>query len=77
MKSQSLTPALLAALASLTLAACGQVPKDPWGEDYQYRSPGQFNPDSFDLWSNGADRKPGGDGTDRDIGNWTEETSSS
>ena len=55
----------------------GQVPKDPWGEDYQYRSPGQFNPDSFDLWSYGADRKPGGDGTDRDIGNWREETSSS
>jgi len=48
----------------------GVVPKDPWGEDYQYRAPGEHNPYSFDLWSFGADGKPGGDGNDADIGNW-------
>lgn len=48
----------------------GVVPKDPWGEDYQYRSPGEHNPYSFDLWSLGADGKPGGDGNDADVGNW-------
>jgi len=48
----------------------GQVPKDPWGEDYQYRSPGEHNTYSFDLWSFGADGKPGGDDNNADIGNW-------
>lgn len=45
------------------------VPKDPWGQLYQYRSPGQFNSD-FDLFSFGPDRKAGGDGDNTDIGNW-------
>ncbi len=48
----------------------GVVPKDPWGEDYQYRAPGEHNPYSFDLWTFGADGRPGGDGNDADIGNW-------
>jgi general secretion pathway protein G len=48
----------------------GVVPKDPWGEDYQYRSPGEHNSYSFDLWSFGADAKPGGDADDADLGNW-------
>ena len=46
------------------------VPVDPWGEPYQYRSPGDNNPDTFDVWSFGADRAPGGEGNDADIGNW-------
>jgi len=50
----------------------GQVPLDPWSNPYQYRYPGQKNPYSFDLWSLGADNAPGGEGTSRDIGNWTE-----
>lgn len=45
------------------------VPMDPWGQPYQYRSPGQFNSD-FDLFSFGPDRKAGGDGDSADIGNW-------
>ena len=32
--------------------------------------PGQHNPHAFDLWSLGADGKPGGEGADEDIGNW-------
>jgi general secretion pathway protein G len=46
------------------------VPKDPWGADYQYLSPGQQNPQSFDIWTLGADGTPGGEGADQDVGNW-------
>jgi general secretion pathway protein G len=45
------------------------VSKDPWGNDYQYTSPGQHNKD-YDLYSLGADGQPGGEGNDADIGNW-------
>jgi general secretion pathway protein G len=34
------------------------MPKDPWGNDYIYLAPGKKNPDSFDLYSAGPDRKP-------------------
>ena len=27
------------------------VPADPWGNQYQYASPGKHNPDSFDVWT--------------------------
>ncbi len=40
---------------------------DPWGSDYEYVSPGENNPDSYDAWSLGPDKA---DGTDDDIGNW-------
>lgn len=46
------------------------LPLDPWGEPYQYRSPGEHNPRGFDLWSYGSDRSPGGEGDAADIGNW-------
>ncbi len=49
------------------------LPVDPWGEPYQYESPGQHNRRSFDLWTLGADGTPGGDGPDADLGNWTED----
>lgn len=45
-----------------------QVPKDPWGFDYQYQSPGQHG--SFDLWSLGADNREGGEGENQDILGW-------
>jgi len=51
----------------------GRVPVDPWGNPYQYERPGRNNPHTFDLWSFGADGKPGGEGVDRDIGNWADE----
>jgi general secretion pathway protein G len=50
----------------------GYIPrlsKDPWGNDYQYASPGQHSKD-YDLYSLGADGQPGGEGNDADIGNW-------
>ena len=46
-----------------------QVRKDPWGEPYQFRSPGVHNPTSYDLWSRGSDRADGGEGLAADIGN--------
>ncbi len=33
------------------------VPKDPWGTEYIYLSPGRKNPSGFDLYSAGNDRK--------------------
>ncbi|CDZ95332.1 MULTISPECIES: type II secretion system major pseudopilin GspG [Pseudomonadaceae] len=45
-----------------------RVPKDPWGNDYQYLSPGTQGP--FDLYSLGADGKQGGNDLNADIGNW-------
>lgn len=45
-----------------------RLPKDPWGNDYQYLSPGTQG--QFDLYSFGADGKPGGSDLNTDIGNW-------
>ena len=45
-----------------------RLPKDPWGNDYQYLSPGEHG--AFDVYSLGADGQPGGEGTAADIGNW-------
>ena len=45
------------------------VNKDPWGNEYQYQLPGSHGGD-FDLYSFGADGKPGGEGYDADVGNW-------
>ena len=49
-----------------------KLEKDPWGNDYQYASPGQKNPRGVDVWSQGADKAAGGEGKNRDIGNWDE-----
>ena len=43
---------------------------DPWGARFQYESPGNRNPHSFDLWSLGSDGASGGEGVDADLGNW-------
>ena len=45
-----------------------ELPSDPWGNDYHYANPGQRN--QVDIWSYGADGKPGGEGENADIGNW-------
>lgn len=37
------------------------VPLDPWGNPYQYRNPGKINPEGFDLYSLGPDRKESDD----------------
>ncbi|MGA7178768.1 MAG: type II secretion system major pseudopilin GspG [Thiobacillaceae bacterium] len=44
------------------------VPNDPWGQPYQYRSPGEHG--EIDLYSFGKDGKPGGEGESADIVNW-------
>lgn len=50
------------------------VPKDPWGTEYAYRQPGQYNEYGYDLHSYGPD---GLNGTEDDITNWTEDQNSS
>jgi len=45
------------------------IPQDPWGNDYQYRYPGQYNENGYDLYSVGPDHKLGGDD---DIKNWSD-----
>jgi general secretion pathway protein G len=44
------------------------IPKDPWGNDYRYVSPGQHG--SYDISSLGADNKEGGEGENKDINGW-------
>lgn len=46
------------------------VPQDPWGNDYVYRYPGNYNTEGYDLYSTGPDGKLGGDD---DITNWTQD----
>jgi len=47
-----------------------EIPRDPWGQPYVYRSPGQANPWSYDLLTRGKDGQPGGTGEDADITSW-------
>ena len=42
-----------------------QLPKDPWGNEYRYASPGQKG--AYDIVSLGADGKEGGEGANKDI----------
>jgi len=43
------------------------MPKDPWGNPYVYRCPGEHNTDGYDLHSCGPDGQEGSD----DIDNWS------
>ncbi|WP_426344898.1 type II secretion system major pseudopilin GspG [Pseudoduganella sp. R-32] len=45
-----------------------KMPKDPWGNPYQFQSPGVKG--EVDVFSYGADGLPGGTGDDIDIGSW-------
>jgi general secretion pathway protein G len=45
-----------------------RLPKDPWGQPYQYLNPGLRG--EIDVYSFGADGQPGGTGIDADIGSW-------
>lgn len=45
------------------------VPKDPWGHEYKYRTPGEHFID-FDIWSDGKD---GQEDTEDDITSWVRE----
>lgn len=47
-----------------------EVPVDPWGRPYIYRSPGIANPWAYDLLTYGRDGVEGGEGEDGDVTNW-------
>ncbi|MDD3374465.1 MAG: type II secretion system major pseudopilin GspG [Candidatus Omnitrophica bacterium] len=47
-----------------------KIPKDPWGAEYLYVSPGIQNPEEYDLSSLGSD----GVESEDDITNWTQES---
>jgi general secretion pathway protein G len=44
------------------------IPRDPWGRDYVYRSPGEHG--DYDLLSLGRDGRAGGSGEDADVTSW-------
>jgi general secretion pathway protein G len=44
------------------------VPRDPWGRDYNYKYPGERG--EIDIYTLGQNGSPGGDGEDADVGNW-------
>jgi general secretion pathway protein G len=44
------------------------IPKDPWGREYYYQSPGDNGP--YDLYSLGMDGTEGGEGDNKDIVSW-------
>ncbi len=46
----------------------GKVPKDSWGNDYIYLSPGTNG--DIDIISYGADGVSGGENENRDVNNW-------
>ena len=45
-----------------------KLPKDPWGNPYQYLNPGVKG--EVDVMSFGADGQSGGDGNNADVGSW-------
>jgi len=46
-----------------------RLPKDPWGNEYQYLNPGVNG--AIDIFTFGSDGQEGGEeGTNADIGNW-------
>jgi general secretion pathway protein G len=44
------------------------VPKDPWGNEYIYSTPGKHG--LFDIVALGADGREGGEGENRDVASW-------
>lgn len=45
-----------------------RLPKDPWGNEYQYLNPGVHG--TIDIFTYGADQAEGGEGANTDVGNW-------
>ena len=44
------------------------LPTDPWGNPYLYKAPGEHG--SYDLYSLGSDKAPGGSGEAGDVSSW-------
>lgn len=59
---------LLTPTESLSQPLLKQDPIDPWGNPYQYNSPGER--DAYEVVSLGADGREGGVGEDVDIVSW-------
>jgi len=47
-----------------------RLQNDPWNTPYQYLSPGENS--QIDIYSFGADKQPGGEGINADVGNWSQ-----
>lgn len=47
-----------------------EIPLDPWGQPYVYRSPGDVNSTAYDLFTLGRDGQPGGEDEDADVTSW-------
>ena len=45
-----------------------EIPKDPWGNEYEYKSPGEHG--DYDIISYAEDGQEGGDGNSTDIVSW-------
>jgi type II secretion system protein G len=61
---------IAAAAAALPAGAPALATDDPWGNAYDYTSPGEYA--AYDLVSLGADGAVGGEGEDADIASWAE-----
>jgi general secretion pathway protein G len=46
-----------------------RLPRDPWGNSYQYLNPGIRS--EIDVFSFGRDGVAGGEGFDADVGSWS------
>lgn len=46
------------------------IPLDPWGHPYGYKSPGEVNAETYDVFSLGRNGQPGGSGEDADVTSW-------
>lgn len=44
------------------------VPNDPWGNPYVFKAPGEHG--TYDLYSLGSDKSPGGSGEAADVTSW-------
>ncbi len=51
------------------LSKGGKIPKDPWGNEYQYKKPGREGR-NYDLYAFGADGREGGEKDDADVKSW-------
>jgi general secretion pathway protein G len=51
-----------------------KVPRDPWGQPYQYNQPGRSR--AYDVISFGADKREGGTGADEDLSNGDDQLAS-
>lgn len=44
--------------------------EDPWKRAYVYKTPGEHNEETFDIYTLGKDGKEGGEKNDADVTNW-------